>query len=433
MRPLLVPLLAVGSAAALRAQQAPTVHLINTPSASSKPILGNATAVRQLPNGRLLVNDAGKRQLLMFDPTLATATVVADSVSGGANSYGPSGGGLIAYAADSSLFIDPRDLTMFVIDPAGAITRVAAVPRSQDANVLGTNVNGTPGLDSKGRLVYRGGNVMMMPKFVNGALSMPDLPDSAALVRVDLATRKLDTAGYFKINKTKMNMTQTEKGMSITTEVNPMPIVDDWAVLSDGSIAVVRGRDYHVDFISADGKVTAAAKLPFDWQRLSDDDKVAVIDSARVSIEKARATGALALGGGGGNGQIVMNSFRVGGGDGGGVDAKAAGAAASGIQLPPINFVSPSELPDYRPAFGPNAAKADRDDNLWIRTSASRSGALSGPIYDVVNSRGELADRVQLPAGRQIIGFGKNGVIYMVARDENGAWLEQTRRAGVMP
>jgi len=433
MRSFALPLLALGSASALSAQQAPTVHLINTPTASSKPVLGNATAVRQLPSGRLLVNDAGKRQLLMFDPALATATVVADSASGGANSYGPSAGGLIAYAADSSLFIDPRDLTMFVLDPAGAIVRVGAVPRSQDANVLGTNTNGTPGFDSKGRLVYRGGLAMMMPKMVNGSLSMPDMPDSAALVRVDLATRKLDTAGYFKITKTKMNMTQSEKGVSITTEINPMPIVDDWAVLSDGSIAIVRGRDYHVDFISADGKMAAAAKLPFDWQRLSDEDKIAVIDSAKASLEKARALGASAMtAGGGGNGQIIVSSFRMGG-DGGGVDAKAAGVGAAGTAMPPINFTSPSELPDYRPAFGTGAARADRDGNLWIRTSASRAGAMSGPIYDVVNSRGELADRVQLPAGRVIIGFGKNGVVYMLARDEKGAWLEQTRRAGVTP
>jgi hypothetical protein len=435
MRSFVVSFLVLGCASALVAQT-PTVHLINTPTASSKHVLGSATAVRQLPTGRLLVNDAGKRQLLMFDPTLATATVIADSVSGGANSYGPSAGGLIAYAADSSLFIDPRDLTMFVIDPAGVITRVAAVPRSQDANVLGTNTNGTPGFDSNGRLVYRAGLTMMMPKFVNGALSMPDMPDSTALVRVDLATRKIDTAGFFKISKTKMTMSQSEKGMSITTEINPMPIVDDWAVLSDGTIAVVRGRDYHVDFIGADGKVTAAAKLPFDWQRLSDDDKIAVIDSARAAVEKSRAAAAAgattpAAPGDGGRQIVVMNSFHVGGDGGSGADTKAAGAA--GMQMPPINFVSPSELPDYRPAFGLGAAKADRDGNLWIRTTAVRAGAMSGPIYDVVNGRGELADRVQLPAGRQIVGFGKNGTIYMVARDETGAWLEQTHRAGITP
>ncbi len=69
----------------------------------------------------------------------------------------------------------------------------------------------------------------------------------------------------------------------------------------------------------------------------------------------------------------------------------------------------------------------DADGNLWIRTSATRAGA-AGSIYDVVNRRGELIDRVQLPAARQIVGFGKGGVVYMLARDASGSWIERTHR-----
>ncbi len=208
-------------------------------------MLGNAVAARQLPNGNVLVNDIIKRQLVMFDPTLGTTTIIADSVSGGANSYGPSAGALTGFFGDSLLFIDPRDLSMFVIDPTGAIARVAAVPRSQDAGAMGSNVIGAPALDSKGRLVYRGGAVAVMMGPAGGGRGgpaglarpmLPDFPDSTAIVRVDLATRKVDTVAYFKIPKMKMNITQTERGMSMTNEINPMPIVDDFAVVSDGSV-----------------------------------------------------------------------------------------------------------------------------------------------------------------------------------------------------
>src|SRR3954462_8833625 len=123
----------IAAAAPLGAQQAPAVRLINQPDAVTKPIIGTAAAVRQLPGGRLLVNDIQKRQLLMFDQTLGNVTVVADSVTGGSNAYGPGPGAIIPFFADSTLFVDPRDLLMFVIDPAGGISRVAAVPRSQDA------------------------------------------------------------------------------------------------------------------------------------------------------------------------------------------------------------------------------------------------------------------------------------------------------------
>jgi hypothetical protein len=97
-----------------------------------------------------------------------------------------------------------------------------------------------------------------------------------------------------------------------------------------------------------------------------------------------------------------------------------------GVTMP--DFVTAAELPDYRPAFMQGAARADADGNLWVRTTSVRSGGVTGPIYDVIDSRGELVDRVQIPAGRQIVGFAKGGVVYMAARDQSGTWIERTRR-----
>jgi hypothetical protein len=356
------------------------------------------------------------------------------------NSYGTRAGGLIPYR-DSTLFVDPAGLSMFVIDGGGKIARVASVPRSQDAGSLGNNLIGSPGVDGAGRLVYRSGGFRFSgpPGGGKGGFAMPEIPDTTALVRVDRATRTVDTAAYYKIPKTKMNVVQTDHGMTATSEINPMQVVDDWAVLSDGSVAIVRGRDYHVDILHADGTVANAPKIPFDWQRLSDEEKVAVIDSAKAALDRARAAGPGdaatiagaaargAAGGGGAPGGMVVMNFRTdggGGGDGGGITTKLAGAGA-GMSA---TFVSPSELPDYRPAFVQGASRADEDGNLWVRTSSTRAGAIGGPIYDVINGKGELIDRVQLPAARGIVGFGKGGVVYMVARDKSGAWIERTHR-----
>ena len=422
MRALLMLLVAAPLAA-----QMPPVRLINAPDASSPHVFGTVAGVRQLAGGGLLVNDIQKRQLTLLGPSLGSPTVVADSVSGGANSYGTRPGGLIAYFGDSSLFVDPVGLSMFVIDPAGKIARVASVPRSQDAMFIGTNLLGNPAVDSHGRLVYRGSFARMMagPPTSGKLPTFPQPPDSAPLVRIDLATRKLDTAAFFKIPKIKMNVQQTDNRISVTSEQNPLPIVDDWAVLADGSIAIVRGQDFHVDVVHADGTISSAGKIPFDWQRLSDSDKVAVIDSAKAAFESARSRVASGDGGGagrgggrGGDGMVVM-SFRNG--EGGGIRTGDSGG------LPPVTFISPSELPDYRPPFGVNAARADLDGNLWVHTTATREGAV-GSIYDVISGKGELIDRVQVPPGRQIVGFGKDGIVYMVAVDASGAWLERTHR-----
>jgi hypothetical protein len=405
---------------------------MNAPEASSKPVLGNAVAARQLPNGSVVVNDIVKRQLVMFDPTLGTTTIIADSVSGGANSYGPSAGALTGFFGDSLLFIDPRDLSMFVIDPKGSIARVAAVPRSQDAAAMGSNVIGAPSLDSKGRLVYRGGLGRMIPPSGGrggaGGFAAPDFPDTSAIVRVDLASRKVDTATFFKIPKVKMNVTQTDGRISITNEINPMPIVDDFAVVSDGSVAIVRGKDYHIDWVNPEGGIAPTPKLPFDWQRLSDEDKIAVIDSTKSAMERQRAAAAANPGAPAEGGQRISMSFNAGG------DGAARGMSMAAGAAPPLSFITASELPDYRPAFVQGAARADLDGNLWIRTSAVRTGGVAGPIYDVINRKGELVDRLQIPAGRQIIGFGRGGVVYMSARDEKGTWIERAKaREGVRP
>src|SRR5262249_28633436 len=213
MRTHILSLLAL--APAIAAAQTPAVRLINAPDASSKPEFSVVAAVRQLAGGRLLVNDINNRQLTILDPGLANAFILADSTSGLANSYGIRAGGLIRYVADSTLFVDPAGLSMFVIDPGGKIARVASVPRSQDAGSLGNNVLGVPGVDASGRLVYRslGLRVSRQGGKDAGGPPLPDFPDSQAIVRVDPATRKVDTAAYYKIAKTKMNIVQSDKGV----------------------------------------------------------------------------------------------------------------------------------------------------------------------------------------------------------------------------
>jgi hypothetical protein len=377
--------------------------------------------------------------------------VVADTTSATANAYGGRSAGLIPYRGDSTLFVDPASMSMLVIDPAGKIARTMAAPRPTDVFNLIGGPNGTPGFDSKGRLVYRG--QATAPKSAAPAggarvgFQLPPQPDSAPVVRFDFETRKLDTVAQFKVPKINISMSQDENGrMTVRSITNPLPQVDDWAILSDGSVAVVRGRDYHIEWIGADGAVTATPKVPFDWRHMNDEEKVQFIDSAKVAMEKMRAdamakinsgqgitiadaaaaTGmAAAMGGGGGGGQVMM--FRKG--DGG--DAAppqrgtTPGAPANAMpQLPPIEFVPINELPDYVPAFGAGAARGDADGNLWIRTSAAANG---GAIYDVISRKGTLIDRVAIPAGRVIAGFGPGGTVYMGVRDGTTAKLERAR------
>jgi hypothetical protein len=233
--------------------------------------------------------------------------------------------------------------------------------------------------------------------------------DSSSIVRFDFATRSLDTAGRFAIPKVRSNVSNVEVNgrsiMRVMQVVNPMPLTDDWAVLSDGTIAVVRGREYRVDFVDVSGHISPGAKIPFDWERMNDDAKTAIIDSTKAEMAKRAALAA----------------------------ARDSAAGRIPPQPPPgfpalppmqLEFVSIDELPDYRPAFRQAAARGDADGNLWVRTSKISNG---GPVYDVINNKGVLIDRVAIAPGRVIAGFGQGGTVYMGVVDGNITRLERAK------
>jgi len=84
--------------------------------------------------------------------------------------------------------------------------------------------------------------------------------------------------------------------------------------------------------------------------------------------------------------------------------------------------MSASDLPDYRPPFTSGAVRADADGNLWVRTVQPRP-IPGGAIYDIVSRQGELVDRLQLPQGYSLVGFGKGKVVYLSMRDATGIHL----------
>jgi len=282
------------------------------------------TTARALPGGRVLINDVFGHRVLLLDSTFTKITVVADSTSSTANAYGSRNGGLFAYRGDSTMFVDPASLSMLVIDPAGKIARVMSAPRPVDVPYLVGGPNGTPGFDAKGRIVYRGfaknGSPPAGGPADRGPISMPSFPDSAPIIRVDLETRKVDTAAFFRINKPNLQIRQLENGgMSATSIINPIPTIDDWALLSDGTVAVVRGKDYHIDWTTSEGIRSSSAKIPYEWQRLDDSGKVALLDSARAAMKNARATAQTQMTTSTGAGATPSPTSAAGGGNANGI------------------------------------------------------------------------------------------------------------------
>ena len=421
------------------AQQRPEIRPLGPVVATSTETFGALVFLRQIPGG-VIVNDQLSRRLVKLDDHLGNPVVIADSTAATANAYSGRSGALIAYRGDSTLFVDPQSLSMMVIDPQGKIGRVMSVPRSQDAGVLGSTPIGGAAYDGAGRIVYRGFGMqrleMRRDAERTAVTSGPQMPDSMPIVRVDLASRQVDTVGWVRVPRPRIEMDRDTLGnVRPRITMNPLPTVDEWAVLADGSIAIVRGHDYHVDFIRPDGSRQSAPKIPFDWQRLTDEDKVAFLDSLQAARERFLASqpattaqpqvsSSTTTGPGG---ERRMQTMITTGPAPGAAMAAGGGNPLAGMMMSRnVNFVRPEELPDYKPPFFAGSVRADADGNLWVLTIPTR--AVSGAsVYDVISGKGELIDRVQIPKDRTVVGFGKGGVVYLAAREGAATKLEKAQ------
>lgn len=91
-----------------------------------------------------------------------------------------------------------------------------------------------------------------------------------------------------------------------------------------------------------------------------------------------------------------------------------------------VSVIDARKLPDFRPPFTSGAARADYDGNLWIRTVPVRP-VQGGPVYDIVSREGKLVDRLQVPPGYQLAGFGRGKVVFLTVRDREGVHLARVR------
>ena len=244
---------------------------------------GAVLGLKQAPDGKVLVNDARRRQLKLYDSALTTFAIVRDSMPGSATSYGRLGTPLIPYRGDSSVIADWSAATMLVLDAHGQVVRGLDIPAR---GMMGIANTGYTGIDDRGRLIMRGQRVGIRPDG-SGMYS-----DSVPILRADLDQRRIDTIG--RVNRPIMRLT-TERGsdgkMSIAYTLDPLRSVDEFAVLSNGSVAFVRGHDYHVDWFRGDEPLTPTAKVPFDWKRRTEDDKTRLMDSLRLAQNALLAIG----------------------------------------------------------------------------------------------------------------------------------------------
>ncbi|MEO7997233.1 MAG: hypothetical protein ABI852_07285 [Gemmatimonadaceae bacterium] len=424
--------LTIGSAIAYRsvdAQTAIPIRPVGAVEAVSKEPIGYLNGVRELSTGEVLINDAGNRRVMLLDKSLGAPKLIADSSVKTHNMYGKRPTLIVPYAGDSTLLLDVGARAFLVMTPAGNVTRVMSPPRANDLTFMGGNGGGNPAFDAAGNLLYR---ATIMPAFkapvAGKPYDAPVMPDSAPILRGNFNTRSADTVAWLRIPKMRITVTPIAGGgVTLSPVVNPLANIDDWTALPDGTIAVLRGQDYHLEWYDNKGARSISPKMPFDWKRITDEEKAAIVDSTKRAQEKAVITAEGTAGGhgaapAGGHGMTIVP---ITAGDGSPAPQATMGNNSA---IPAIAEVAPaSDLPDYMPpVVRSGLMKADAEGNVWILPSTSAQSG-NGLLYDVINRKGEIFERVRLPAGRALEGFGANGAIYMTSHEGKTVFLERAR------
>jgi hypothetical protein len=382
---------------------------------TSAVTFGSVSHVRRLSDGRLLVNDPSRHQVLLLDSTLANPTIVIDSVGGRDNSYGMRNGGIIPYRGDSTFFVDPTSSTLLLIDPAGKIAKVMSMPTNAVSYLASPGSYGYPGYSEAFGIVFRmQTNSFKYPNNppVEGS---PEIvikyEDSIAVIGMKLSTRKGDTLTKYGTGQQMVaRISWNNFDMNSTNEL--FPVSNDWALAADGSVALLSGREYRLRWINTDGTRTEFPRLPFTWDPNPDDEKQRMADSINAQRKQSY------------DNMMASRQRRAD-------SLKAAKLPVPQELTRPQRLPNPVQMldiPDYFPAYErqSNSMRADADTNIWIRPRPPRSQR-GGTVYDVVNRKGELIDKVELPQGRTLIGFGPGGIVYLSFRDAGATKIEQAR------
>lgn len=366
------------------AQQLPPVRQLGAPVATTTQSFRSVPSIRALSDGRVLVSDGVQRSLVMFDSMFSKSQPVLSPSGAAATQFPARGGILLPTVADTTLVFDAAGFSFVVLDGAGQVARVMAIPRPMDAWVMMGSNGGAPVIDSKMRMIYR---TRMPPTGFSRATGNAIYPDTAPVVAVSFDTRQADTLAWMKVPPyiPSVSGRDPDGRMRITSIAPPFELTDEWAALQDGTIAIIRWRDYHVDWITPDGKKESSPRTAWNWVRMSDEDKGRFIDTLKMTYQK--------------NDSISRTQMMSMG-------------PASAMPIFETLTVAPSEVPDYPPPFVPRATRVDLEGRIWVLERAN-VGSKAPLVYDVIDRTGQIVDRVAMPPNGAVIGFGPGGSVFL--------------------
>jgi len=334
----------------------------------------------------VVVLDISERRLVVLDAELANAKPLSRTGSGPGEFQSPIF--LIRALGDSLLLGDMGNQRLLVIDPSGKMSGQKRVGNGAVSITSQAIYTGTPVSDRQGRIVYQSSNAKVSP-------GMQITNDSTApILRLNLTTGVTDTLAHVRVSAPRMKIDGDPTNltsMKMSMVVDPFPTIDDWALLPDGTLAIIRGGDYHIDWIAPDGKKTSSPPMPYVRVPLTDSVKQHYLDAMKKADVMVRER---------------MSKMQA------------------GMAAPVISRSPPATWPDFMPAIQIRHVMAAPNGNLWL-LAIPQKGQVGAPyLYDVIDRRGVVIEHVAVPPKRTVVGFGRNSV-YLIFKDDDVVHLER--------
>ena len=357
--------------ALLLPQQPPVREVrLTTPVATLAREFTQLRGVRELPDGRLLVSDRLEPALYVVDLKAGRATQIGREGSGPEEYRMPST--LLPLPGDSTLVADEGNSRFMIIGPD------LKVHRSLSSQRPGLVYSPWPrAADRQGRLYFQ------VPAWASGPEGIED--DSVHVARLDLRTGRLDTLARAR--------RPTEPRVKYGLPYVGFAPQDVWQATADGRIALVRSKDYHIEWREPDGRVTRGPSVAWTPVPVTERDRV---DYMRTFLENS------------------------------GVGGRGSGSTnPTGISPTPDEMLEPARVKAMaaqnpfaatKPPFTDVMPRVGPDQTLWVE----RSMPVGAPrTWDVFDSTGRVTLRVVLPPSRRLLAVGRAG-LYLAAVNTDG-------------
>ena len=355
----------------LPSQEVPTTKLGRARTTFDEPF-SRISAVREEPDGRVLVLDNLENRLDRVDLRTSTAAPVGRQGNGPGEYLLPLY--LLALAGDTTLAIDMygRGRALLMVARGATDRRITAKGSASNAPLFNR-----PDVQADAR-----GSLYELVR-----LSSPADREGgySAIQRFNRTTGRRDTIGRVsqRVRSPLIKPASATPSSGVERSMGgpppPYSSLDQWAVAPDGRVAMVTVDPYRVRLIEPGGRVVDGPVSPYRAVPMSADLKAAW----RWQQEQPVST--LLYG--------------------------RDGSVTAGRQR--IPYKVPLAWPPVLPPFLPEALRFAPDGTLWIERAGLSD---AGKQFDVIDVRGQLVRRVAFPVGVRLLGFGRNAV-YTVRRD----------------